>query len=364
MNRFLKYWGWMEGFYRYHVSSKYKVLLPSEIIINLTYRCNSRCIMCNIWQSKKEKEMGLKDFQKIIRDPIFLNVRSLTISGGEPMLHPEFKEISELLLNELPKLRNISLITNGFLTERILESVERLVTTCNIKGVDLGVSVSLDGVGKMHQKVREIENAFEKTKKTLMSLKKLQEQYKFNLNVGSVILKQNLAEFEKMKKWFCENRIDYGFQMVGFHETFVNNLGLENKVNFSKDQKKELLGVLEKLKNEKGIKSYYWTDLMNMYKNGKPRTTPCAFLVDHCAIDGLGNVFYCLSEKKIGNFLKEKKKIVDIYSDPKNIKRRKLMAKTCCLKCNSGCDVNDAIKYDLIKYIWFRLTGNLSYAKK
>lgn len=356
-----KVWNLICGVWRYNFTSKYKTVLPVEIIVNLTYRCNSKCIMCNIWQSDNKKEMGYKDWKKVINDPIFSRVKSITVSGGEPILHPDFEEITDLFVNSLPKLKSFSLITNGFLTEQIIKQVERLSIKCQKKRIGFGVSVSLDGIGKIHQEVRQVEGAFDKTKTTLLKLKKMQSDYKFNLGAGSVILRQNLREFRKTKKWFKKNKINYGFQIVGFHETFVNNLNSEKNVNFLKVQKKCLMKVLRELRNEGGLRAYYWQDLIQMYNKGKPRSTPCPFLVDQCAIDGLGNVYYCLSEKRIGNFLAEKRTIAEIYSDDNNIQFRKSMKKKFCLSCNSGCNVNSALKYDLKKYLQFKISKKLSY---
>lgn len=357
MNRLKKLRKWIVGIWRYNFLSKYSILLPREIIVNLTYRCNSRCIMCNIWRSKPRKEMGLMEWKKVIKDPFFSEIKAITISGGEPILHPEFEEIAELLINEVPKLEQLSVITNGFLAKRVTSKIENLAKLCIKNKIYLSVSVSLDGIDDKHSEVRRITDAFKKTSKTIEKLKKMKRRYGFNLNIGSVILKQNLGDFGKTKKWLQNKRINYGFQIVGFHENFVNNLETELMINFDKNDKKELIRVLNILKKQGGLRAYYWQDLIEMYQYGKNRTTPCPFLFDQAAIDGLGNVFYCLSERPIGNFLKEKRRILDIYKDKKNILFRNNLIKTACKNCNSGCDVNKAIAYDLKKFLWFRLTG-------
>lgn len=357
MNRLNKLRKWIAGIWRYNFTSKYSTLLPREIIVNLTYRCNSRCIMCNIWRSTPKKEMSIKEWKKVIKDPFFSEIRAITISGGEPIVHLEFEEIAELLINEVPKLEQLSVITNGFLVKMVTSKIENLAKLCIKNKINLSVSVSLDGIDDKHYEVRRITDAFKKTSKTIEKLKKMEKKYGFNLNVGSVILKQNLNDFEKTKKWLQNKGINYGFQIVGFHENFVNNLETELMINFDKNDKKELIRVLGVLKKQGGLRAYYWQDLIEMYKYSKNRTTPCPFLFDHAAIDGLGNVFYCLSERPIGNFLSEKRKILDIYMDKKNILFRKNLVKTACRKCNSGCDVNEGVKYDLKKFLWFKLTG-------
>ncbi len=53
-----------------------------EGILIVTYRCNARCHMCNIWQypTKPEEELDPKYYEKIP------HVKFLTITGGEPFL--------------------------------------------------------------------------------------------------------------------------------------------------------------------------------------------------------------------------------------------------------------------------------------
>ena len=50
-------------------SNKYKVYdePPIEVInLNANDICNSKCVMCNIWEQKKEKEITTDDLKKIL----------------------------------------------------------------------------------------------------------------------------------------------------------------------------------------------------------------------------------------------------------------------------------------------------------
>lgn len=367
MFRLKKFSAFVKGVYEYNIKSRFTVLPPKEMIINLTYWCNSRCVMCNIWKMKPKNELSFGEWQKAMGDPIFRNIEALTISGGEATMHPQFLEIIELFVKSMPRLYSLGLITNGFMTDFIVKRVEKLAEICKKRGIHLSLSVSVDGVGKMHEDIRRIPEAFKKSTATLLAFKKMQEKYKdISVGSGSLILKQNLFDIEKTEEWFKNNKIPLNFQIVGFHETFVNNLETKKSVDFASRQRNKLFEVLEKLAvrgSIRNLRAYYWKDLLFMYRDGKSRSTPCPFLKDQFVIDSFGDVYYCLSERPIGNF-RDGRQISRIYFDKDNIHFRNQMKKNSCPKCNSGCNVGYALAKDAKKYLWFRLTGRPWYGLK
>ncbi|OGV92694.1 hypothetical protein A3B57_01325 [Microgenomates group bacterium RIFCSPLOWO2_01_FULL_47_10] len=350
------------GVATYNLSPKPFALPPREMIINVTYWCNSRCVMCNIWQIKPKSELSYEDWEWIMQDKIFRNIRALTISGGEPTMNKDLVRLAELYIHSMPKLKKLGMITNGFTPEFIIKKIEAIAKLCRKHDIHFSVSVSVDGVGKMHETIRRIPDGFNKTMKTVQLVSELKQKYDISLGVGSLLLRQNLGEYEKTKKWFEERNIPINFQIVGFHETFVNNLETKKDLDFVTKQKDALAQVLQKLAKPTSLfdfRSYYWRDLYDMYVHKKPRTTPCPFQYDQFVMDSFGDVYYCLSERKIGNVRNRQNSVSQIYYDPKNLAFRKGMTKSSCLKCNSGCNADYAIARDMKKYLWFRITKKL-----
>ena len=83
----------------YFSSSKRTKLprIPFEGSIDLTYRCNNNCRHC--WvnippaSQKKNEELSFDEIKKIVLDARAMGCRKWYISGGEPMLRPDFYEI-------------------------------------------------------------------------------------------------------------------------------------------------------------------------------------------------------------------------------------------------------------------------------
>ena len=215
-----------------------------------------------------------------------------------------------------------------------------------------------------------------------MGLKELQQDHPFWLGAACVITRMNLYHLSELQAWCAERDIELGFQLVGFHETYVANVDRQGDLDFSEADREYLLHFLEGLavpQSPSDFTAYYWDDMLQMYRSGRPRRTPCPFSVDSFVLDAYGDVYYCLSERKIGNCLvaaeagkassggdsPASSALVSqgpcsaIYYHPENLAFREQLTRSACLRCNSGCFVNVGIKRDLKRYLGFLLKTGL-----
>lgn len=357
-------WGKLAaGTFDYNVRSHFQTLPPKVLQVITNYRCNSRCAMCNIWQLPHKHELSVTEFRALMDpDPIFDGVEQLTVAGGESSLRTDLAELVTYFVERMPKLWAISTVTNGFLPKRILEQTEAVLKIIAPRGIKLSMSVSLDGIGTMHDRVRGIPGGFDKTVETLTGLQELQQRYDFWLGTGYVVMHENLRHALEFRAWAQKRGLNVGFQLVGFHESYLSNLDRQNDVDFRPEDRDELIGLMTRLASERAwrnLSAFYWSDMVRMYRDGAPRSTPCPFTLEGLALDVYGDVFYCLSTPRIGNFLEEKRSVGEIYYDPKNLRyRSEEMRKRICPGCNSACGTEIALKKDVKQYVKFMLTGD------
>jgi hypothetical protein len=62
----------------------------------LTERCNSRCITCDYWRHGRA-DMSLESVTRLLPSLARLETRLVLLSGGEPLLNPEWESIAQLL---------------------------------------------------------------------------------------------------------------------------------------------------------------------------------------------------------------------------------------------------------------------------
>ncbi len=113
----------LRGIYEYNVGHRLGALRPREWMFPVTYRCNARCAMCNIWQGEKTDELTVDEWGHVISDPLFVGIESINVTGGEPTLLRDLPALTTLLVDRLPSLRRITLTSNGLRSERVLRKV-------------------------------------------------------------------------------------------------------------------------------------------------------------------------------------------------------------------------------------------------
>ena len=97
---------------------------PLKLNFCLTYWCQYRCKTCNIWQRKPTDELTTDEVIAFIRENPDITWADLT--GGEIFLRPDIDEILDAVVTGWRRLALLHFPTNGFLTDRIVASVERI----------------------------------------------------------------------------------------------------------------------------------------------------------------------------------------------------------------------------------------------
>ena len=140
----------------------------NQIYFYLTEGCNLRCRHCWIapkYQKEKDSypSLSLELFRSIIKQAKPLGLSGVKLTGGEPLLHPQFHEIlEEIRANDL----RLTVETNGILCT---ESVAREMAACK----NPFASVSLDAAdAKVHEWMRGVRGSFEAAKEGIRSLVK------------------------------------------------------------------------------------------------------------------------------------------------------------------------------------------------
>ncbi len=156
---------------KYLVVTKPKT--PLQLIHFVTSKCNAKCGHCFYWSQLNTKgELSLEEINKITKtlpDLVILN-----ISGGEPFIRQDFAEVIKTYYRNT-RLKEVTIPTNATFTEKMRADCISILDYC--KGMDLNIVVSLDGIEKIHDEIREVKDCFKTAQKSFMMLKELQQQY-------------------------------------------------------------------------------------------------------------------------------------------------------------------------------------------
>jgi len=193
-----------------------KVDYPTDAVLAVTYRCDARCGMCNIWRLAPQERLAVEDYAKVPA-----SLKDINISGGEPFLRREIVDIVKAV-NEKCGNPRIVISTNGFRTDKILQAMEEIR-----KAVPhIGIGVSVDGIGETHSRIRGVEGAFEKVMNTLRGLKERGFQ---NVRIGFTAMDDNVHEMPRV----YELAESMGFQ-------FTTSVAQNSEIYFSTQDNREV----------------------------------------------------------------------------------------------------------------------------
>lgn len=324
---------------------------PLQLIFFVTSRCNLRCRHCFYWKELNhpdKKELTLEEIEKVAKNSK-LNLLWLSLTGGEPFLRSDLAEIA-LAFCRHGKVANISIPTNAQLREETFEITKKLLQLC--PDTYISINVSLDGLGKTHDKIRGIPGAFARAVDTFWKLKDLKKGFpNFGLSVQTTVLSENQDKLKDL----------YFFARDALKPDYINlNLVRGNPIDTRlKDvdirHYEELVDLIwsdvrsgkwgyfdfpfSKLALVRNFVTYKYIARISRERR---RLLPCYSSKLSGVINEEGNVYPCeiLKDAEIGNLMEVDYNLSKLWFSERNRKLQERIAKGCFCTYECAMSVN------------------------
>jgi MoaA/NifB/PqqE/SkfB family radical SAM enzyme len=306
---------------------------PRIVQLPLTYKCNSRCVMCDVWNMDYSNEANVSEFASFLADPLFSEVRAVGINGGEPSLVGDLPEYARAILS-LPKLKSLNIISHGFHTHRLLRFLEQIKRDCSERGVSFHVSISLDGIGDAHDCVRGVSGVYLKTLASIDAIHAEPERYCDSVDVGCTVVKQNvdrlieLDEYADSRGWKIKYRLGIENERVQ-----SGKLLDQFSVLYSPSRQSALeffhskIGSVSLFDKFKYFSIFFW-----MIADKPKRLLGCMWKEKGVTLDSRGELYYCaVASKGLGSLRDDQGE--RIFLSPENLTYRTEILETRCDGC-------------------------------
>lgn len=330
---------------------------PEELHIELTYRCNTSCIMCNLrYINKPENEPDTARWIEVIKNSKLLKgVRFIVLSGGEPWLKEGFVEFVAALRANYPGI-SILILSNLIDAELALGGILKIKKAVGLGNISLGSSI--DGIGDHHDRIRNKNGSFELFSNTLERVKKEYPELHFTLNF--TLTPENCGQMVAVYDWCAERSYHVSFQvMVQKKET--------KKFEWKKEHLDIISAQLDELTDKmapgfepgaknamalitnEGLFSLITSiHYIEKYVRSQRRFFPnCPCGSKYAMLDPYGNLYFCPVHKSLvaGNVFKDG--FDALWNSQKAGEISCYFAKRecdCWLTCTNGYMIGDAIR--------------------
>lgn len=302
--------------------------------LHITDACNLNCVGCYSFVENRNSlnELSTKDIYIILDKLHTAGVRKIIISGGEPFLREDLKDICKYAKNNL-ELEELTVISNGTI------QIQKYLDV--IPYIDI-LSVSVDGYSENSRFIRN-SNIMPQI---INLVKEIKDQV--NVHLISTLHKKNKHLMKEYLGFSKELGVSLSFSIFTvdnslnkYDEWVLNHTDLEDIAH-------ELSGV-----DNKNIEALTFLDKMNL--SCRVRCEAGKSLV---SVDAKGNLYPChmlhIEKFRLGNLLTED--ILNILNNNNSFNSVNVEEFKVCFKCDfkylcgGGCRGRSYYKYGSIKY--------------
>ena len=327
--------------------------IPEALSLEITHHCMGRCVMCNIWKIPRDLPvLNMEEWVDLLTSDLFRDLRELDITGGEPFLREDlvgfFSEIGKLKGRSLGSLRSVALTTNGLLPSRILDWTEKMLKGLKAAGLDLVMVCAMDGIGDVHDRVRNVPGAWLRVNETVQGLRNLRESYA-NLVVGlkTTVLPFNIEELPGLVQYAEANGLFGIISPCIITEGRYRNPDREMDLAFSPVQIEKMAEFYDKYESPWG---YHRHALVKYFRSGVMKK-PCSCGFNYFFVRSTGDILLCpLIDRSPGNL--RKASVEEIFFSKESSKiRRGVGGFPECRSCTEPGLERYALPYEGLSYL-------------
>ena len=317
---------------------------PLKLNLCLTYWCQYRCKTCNIWQRKPSDELTTEEVITLVRENA--NVTWADLTGGELFLRRDIDDIFEAIVTGWSRLAILHFPTNGFQTDRIVRSVERIAGRGPARTV---VTVSVDGDEALNDEIRGIKGGYRRQIETFAALRRIPG---IVTSLGVTLSTYNLGQFERTFA-ACARECpgltihDVHLNVAQRSGHYYGNAEADAVVPDPMSARAEM----KKYQSLRGparspsqlLESAYLRNLDEFLLTGRT-PMPCHALRASCFIDPWGVVYPCITySKPMGRLRETGMRLDPIWNDPRTAQVQGDIWKGQCPQCWTACEAYQSI---------------------
>jgi len=214
-----------KSFDKHHVRS---------ITLEVTTKCNNRCLMCDIWKTSDRNDMKLEDIERIFKNSKLKHVRSFALMGGETYLYDHLVEATRLVKKYIP-FTNLFTSSNCYATDLV---VKKAVEMNKIMPVNF--CASLDGLEDTHNRIRGVKDSYNHVMKTI----KLLRENGINPFISFTLIPENYNQLEEVYRQVKKMGTFMSSRPASSGVYFDN---LKNKFIFTDKERAEIIRQMKKI---------------------------------------------------------------------------------------------------------------------
>ncbi len=342
----------VKGFIKFQKQEVMGEKMPKRMVLFVTKKCNLRCKHCfYIPHTLPSQEMSLGQIKKIASSAKN-NLNQVIFTGGEPFLRDDFSDIVFSFVEN--GCKTINVITNGTMPEKVRLFADKILQKTSAQLIFM---ISFDGPPTVHDNIRGVPGAAEKTLETIALLSKYYQKYpqRFgNVFVSTTISRLNLEHlaqtiaiikpFKNIEHSFSFTR-STNLHAFGIPENFLSGFDVDKNLVLNTSEMKKALEYLDKEVWGQNNSLFYLINRQVMVETirileNRATNFTCLAGTTELIVYPEGDVGICEMLKPVGNLQETDYDLIKFYLKQKE----KFQAKRSC-RCTHDCAILSSIRF-------------------